>query len=89
MRARSHSCKHSALRGHKEDLAERERKGAFKQVVGATDTAEFLQQLARKIKKLDATFIVREMDKLPPLCIGRLTLRSSKAISTSSRLSIA
>jgi hypothetical protein len=90
MRARSNSRKHSALRGHKEDLAKREQKGAFKQVVGATDTAEFLQELARKIKRLVANFIVREIsDWLPPLCIGRLTLRSSKATSTLSRRSIA
>jgi hypothetical protein len=89
VRARSNSHKRSALRGLKDDIAERERKGAFKQVMGATDTAAFLQELARKIKKLVANFIVRGMDRLPPLFIGRLTLRSSKAISTLSRLSTA
>jgi hypothetical protein len=62
---------------------------AFKQVMGATDTAAFLQELAGKIKKLVANFIVRGMGRLLPSFIGRLTLRSSKEISTLKRLSSA
>jgi hypothetical protein len=55
--------------------------------VDAKDTAKFLEDLARQIKKLVANFMVRVAYTLLPLCIRWLTLRSSKAIFTSSRRS--
>jgi hypothetical protein len=88
MGAHSNSRQHRALLKHTQNLTEREKKGAVKQVISATDTAAFIQELARKIKKLIANFIVRGTNWLPSLVIGKLTLRSSKVTCTLSRRSI-
>jgi hypothetical protein len=57
--------------------------------VHAKDTVKFLEELARKIKKLVAQFVVRAMNTLLSLSVDRLILRSSKATSTSSPQSTA
>jgi hypothetical protein len=57
--------------------------------MSANDTAEFLEGLARKIKKLVADFKVRMTNTLPLRRMHKLSLRSSTAYSELSRWSIA
>jgi hypothetical protein len=67
MRAPNNSRKYSVLKGHEDDLVKHEQRAAYKQVAGAKDTAKFLEELARKTKKLVAKFMVRVPNRLPPL----------------------
>jgi hypothetical protein len=69
MRTPGNLCEHSALLGHKDDLVKHDQRTTYRQIVDAKDTAEFLEDLARKIKKLIANFMVRVMHTLPPLWI--------------------
>jgi hypothetical protein len=70
MRSHSNSCKHSALLGHIDDLVKHDQRATYRQIVNAKDTVKFLEDLARKVKKLVANFMVRVMHTLPPLWIG-------------------
>jgi hypothetical protein len=70
MRSSGNLCKHSALLGHKYDLVKHEQRTTYRQIVDARDTAKFLEDLARQIKKLVANFMVRVTHTLPALCNG-------------------
>jgi hypothetical protein len=85
MTAPEGSRDYSALFKHEEGLVKHEQRAAFKQVISAKDTAQFIEGLASKIRDLIADFMVRVTNRLPPLFIGRLTRRSSKVASQSSR----
>jgi hypothetical protein len=68
MRSPNNLCKHSALLGHKDDLVKHEQRATYRQIVDAKDTAKFLEDLARQIKKLVANFMVPVTHTLPVLC---------------------
>jgi hypothetical protein len=70
MRSPGSLCKHSALLRHKDDLVKHEQRTTYRQIVDAKDTAKFLEDLARQIKKLVANFMVRVTYMLSPPCIG-------------------
>jgi hypothetical protein len=53
--------------------------------MSANDTADFLEGLARKIRKLVAHFKVRMTSMPPSYCIENLSLRRSTAYSKLSR----
>jgi hypothetical protein len=70
MRSPSNSCKQSALLGHIDDLVKLEQRATYRRIVDAKDTAKFLEDLACKVKKLVANFMVRVTHTLPSLWIG-------------------
>jgi hypothetical protein len=59
MRSPSSSRKHSALLGNIDDLVKLEQRATYRRIVDAKDTAQFLEDLAHKVKKLIANFMVR------------------------------